>query len=321
MNESRPRKQTLKVFVADHAVELAIALIGILTLVAGLLVGIDTRPGLVFTIIAAIAWTASATEIARGAALRRVLGDLASDRPQYDYFPQSEIYRVAREQMVAASTVSATFFADFLWALQPGERGYAEQLGQYGFTAAQKTQYEEYFRELGAKINAGELSYFWITYVETKGKYRALIDRICTALKNNVAAVAGGHISIHLLPHAVHMRGECVEIRPPVPQVNLQISRGSSGCALLLTPLSNRRDLVGTLRVIGGHPQTDAVIEGFSVWHRFLQTQALAVVAEGEIHLERLRVHGRLVGLTAAEIEEEVQRVVTLAPSDRVVFV
>ncbi len=293
----------------EYIGEIALASVGLGTLVVGLFVGVTTAGGFVLSMVTVSCWTVSASAIGRDRRLRNMVETMKHSSSPISIVPKDEVYQVARRGVEKGTKVKATFFVDFMWKLQPGERGYEEQSSEWGLTKRQIRDFENYFQIIREQINSGRLEYFWLTYANKPVKYLAVVDRLKTSLRQNTAAARRGRITMHLLPLSVRVQNGESTYGAPVPQINLQIAHVSERRDILITPARTRSDPTDTIHFIEDTPEETSAANGFEEWFDLLRSECIPIIDNGGVYLGNLSAVGRILGMDDSVVREEVESV------------
>ena len=293
----------------EYVGEIALTSVGLGTLVVGLFVGVTTTAGFVLSMVTVCCWTVSASAIGRDRRLRNMVEMMKQSSSPISIVPKDEVYQVARRGVEKGTKVKATFFVDFMWKLQPGERGYEEQSSEWGLTRSQIRDFENYFQIIREQINRGRMEYFWLTYADKPVKYLAVVDRLKTSLRQNTAAALRGRITMHLLPLSVRVRDGEAAYGAPVPQINMQIAYVSQRRDILITPARTRSDQTDTIHFIEDTPEETSAANGLEEWFDLLQSECIPVLNNGAAYLGNLSTVGLAIGMEESVVQEEIESV------------
>ena len=299
----------MKDLINENPFEVVLAALGAITLLAGLFVGFNQSIGLALFIFSAVAWSVSAVSIGFHLKLRRTISGMTRDANSTQVIPQDQIYSAARNAVIKASEVKATFFADYMWRLHPGERGYETQSAEWGMTESQIADFESYFHSIRKLINAGEMIYTWITYVNNAQKFFALIDRLIKTLTANAVAARRGRLAIYLLPHSAHVDGKQIQIGPPISQVGIQISYSNGVRTANICPMRGRSDPGIALQLTETTARRNPAITAYEQWFDLLKSQCLPVLVDGNVSLDNVCAEARATGIDSKTIADEMSRV------------
>jgi len=219
----------------------------------------------------------------------------------FKYVSEKENYPTAKQHLEIATDAKCTFFLKSLWSLQPGERGYDEQIKNLDMKYIQER--ENYFRYLNEKVNNCELKYDWLILVDTPEKFCALCDRIVTIISKSLTGLKEGYIEIHVLP---------MNQKTYFPLPCLQITRSGNTTNLIVSFLSTESRMGDSFTLTNISEEDTLMINMIEGWFNLLKKYSFTILSCNKINLKLLRHIGEEI-LNSDDVKRECERIKTLA--------